>query len=121
MFFTQQFITCIFKIRIDVDRSFEIHTLMKYFGRGNMFATVTNTTVEIIVSEHVFASVYGEDGGNLDQIRQVHDYFLQKDKLLIYVVTRGWTDHLTLPSDYLVRFESFDESGFWNANDFNMV
>ncbi|KAI5436123.1 KH domain-containing protein HEN4 [Lathyrus oleraceus] len=39
--------------------------------RGNMFATVTNTTVEIIVSEHVFASVYGEDGGNLDQIRQI--------------------------------------------------
>ncbi|CAI8595510.1 unnamed protein product [Vicia faba] len=39
--------------------------------RGNMLATVTNTTVEIIVSEHVFASVYGEDGGNLDQIRQI--------------------------------------------------
>ncbi|CAK8537123.1 unnamed protein product [Lathyrus sativus] len=39
--------------------------------RGNMFATVTNTTVEIIVSEHVFASVYGEDGGNLEQIRQI--------------------------------------------------
>ncbi|KAH1234407.1 KH domain-containing protein HEN4 [Glycine max] len=40
-------------------------------GRGNMFATVTNTTVEIIVSEHVFGSVYGEDGGNLDRIRQI--------------------------------------------------
>ncbi|KAK7407185.1 hypothetical protein VNO78_08887 [Psophocarpus tetragonolobus] len=40
-------------------------------GRGNMFATVTNTTVEIIVSEDVFGSVYGEDGGNLDQIRQI--------------------------------------------------
>ncbi|BAT99434.1 hypothetical protein LR48_Vigan319s000100 [Vigna angularis] len=40
-------------------------------GRGNMFATVTNTTVEIVVSEHVFGSVYGEDGGNLDRIRQI--------------------------------------------------
>lgn len=54
---------------------------MKSFDRGNMLATVTNTTVEIIVSEHVFASVYGENGGNLDQIRQVHDYILLKDKL----------------------------------------
>lgn len=44
-----------------------------------MFATVTNTTVEIIVSEHVFGSVYGEDGGNLDRIRQVLNYFLKKD------------------------------------------
>ncbi|KAJ1382146.1 Tetratricopeptide-like helical domain superfamily [Sesbania bispinosa] len=40
-------------------------------GRGNMLATVTNTTVEIVVSEHVFGSVYGEDGGNLDRIRQI--------------------------------------------------
>ncbi|CAJ1931258.1 unnamed protein product [Sphenostylis stenocarpa] len=40
-------------------------------GRGNMLATVTNTTVEIVVSEHVFGSVYGEGGGNLDQIRQI--------------------------------------------------
>ncbi|KAK7309586.1 hypothetical protein RJT34_06437 [Clitoria ternatea] len=40
-------------------------------ARGNMLATVTNTTVEIVVSEHVFGSVYGEDGGNLDRIRQI--------------------------------------------------
>lgn len=40
-------------------------------GRGNMLATVTNTTVEIVVSEHVFSSVYGEDGGNVDRIRQI--------------------------------------------------
>ncbi|KAF7809402.1 KH domain-containing protein HEN4 [Senna tora] len=41
-------------------------------GRGNnKLATVTNTTVEIVVSDHVFGSVYGEDGGNLDQIRQI--------------------------------------------------
>ncbi|KAF1861803.1 hypothetical protein Lal_00026252 [Lupinus albus] len=40
-------------------------------GRGNKVATVTNTTVEIKVSEHVFSSVYGEDGGNLDRIKQI--------------------------------------------------
>ncbi|OIV94478.1 hypothetical protein TanjilG_25540 [Lupinus angustifolius] len=40
-------------------------------GRGNKLATVTNTTVEIKVSEHVFGSVYGEDGGNLDRIKQI--------------------------------------------------
>ncbi|KAK7252446.1 hypothetical protein RIF29_36386 [Crotalaria pallida] len=40
-------------------------------GRGNKLATVTNTTVEIMVSEHAFGSVYGEDGGNLDQIKQI--------------------------------------------------
>ncbi|RDX58213.1 RNA-binding KH domain-containing protein RCF3, partial [Mucuna pruriens] len=52
----------------------ELHTDLSEnleHGRGNMFATVTNTTVEIIVSEHVFGSVYGEDGGNLDRIRQI--------------------------------------------------
>lgn len=47
-----------------------------------MFATVTNTTVEIVVSEHVFGSVYGEDGGNLDRIRQVLNYFLNKDYII---------------------------------------
>jgi hypothetical protein len=37
-------------------------------------ATVTNTTVEIAISEHVFSSVYGEDGNNLDRIIQVKNY-----------------------------------------------
>jgi len=54
-----------------------------------MFATVTNTTVEIVVSEHVFGSVYGEDGGNLDRIRQVLNYFLTK--ILQFEVNSGWT------------------------------
>ncbi|PNX95571.1 KH domain-containing protein at4g18375-like protein [Trifolium pratense] len=40
-------------------------------SRANIVATVTNTTVEIIVSEHVFGAVYGEDGGNVDRIRQI--------------------------------------------------
>ncbi|KAL1315690.1 hypothetical protein AAHE18_15G002700 [Arachis hypogaea] len=39
--------------------------------QANLLATVTNTTVEIVVSEHVFGSVYGEDGGNLDRIKQI--------------------------------------------------
>ncbi|KAL5556589.1 hypothetical protein UlMin_038825 [Ulmus minor] len=34
-------------------------------------ATVTNTTVEIVVSEHAFGSVYGEDGRNLDRLREI--------------------------------------------------
>lgn len=58
---------------------------MNSFNRGNKFATVTNTTVEIAVSEHVFGSVYGEDGGNVDRMRQVrlqrYDGFLFSVKL----------------------------------------
>lgn len=42
---------------------------------------MTNTTVEIVVSEHAFGSVYGEDGGNLDRIKQVCGYSLQKDMM----------------------------------------
>ncbi|KAI4314435.1 hypothetical protein L6164_027344 [Bauhinia variegata] len=41
------------------------------FERGNKLATVTNTTVEIVISEYILGSVYGEDGGNLEQIRQI--------------------------------------------------
>ncbi|XP_075654553.1 RNA-binding KH domain-containing protein RCF3-like isoform X2 [Castanea sativa] len=33
--------------------------------------TVANTSVEILISEHVFSSVYGEDGSNLDRIIQI--------------------------------------------------
>ncbi|KAG7969701.1 hypothetical protein I3843_07G044800 [Carya illinoinensis] len=40
-------------------------------GSGNKLATVTATTVEIKISEHVFGSVYGEDGSNLDRIKQI--------------------------------------------------
>lgn len=32
---------------------------------------MANTSVEILISEHVFSSVYGEDGSNLDRIIQV--------------------------------------------------
>lgn len=38
---------------------------------GHNLTTVANTSVEILISEHVFSSVYGEDGSNLDRIIQV--------------------------------------------------
>ncbi|KAF8411351.1 hypothetical protein HHK36_003898 [Tetracentron sinense] len=40
-------------------------------GSGNKSAIVTNTTVEIAVSEHVIGSVYGERGSNLTRLRQI--------------------------------------------------
>ncbi|KAJ7943748.1 KH domain-containing protein family [Quillaja saponaria] len=40
-------------------------------GRGNKLATVTNTTVEIVIAKHVFGTVHGEDGENLERIRQI--------------------------------------------------
>ncbi|MCI03911.1 KH domain-containing protein [Trifolium medium] len=49
----------------------EAHGMIIYHYKANIVATVTNTTVEIIVSEHVFGAVYGEDGGNVDRIRQI--------------------------------------------------
>ncbi|XP_057762136.1 KH domain-containing protein HEN4 isoform X1 [Arachis stenosperma] len=52
-----------------ISKNGEVHSDLS--GRANLLATVTNTTVEIVVSEHVFGSVYGEDGGNLDRIKQI--------------------------------------------------
>ncbi|XP_015963343.1 KH domain-containing protein HEN4 [Arachis duranensis] len=52
-----------------ISKNEEVHSDLS--GRANLLATVTNTTVEIVVSEHVFGSVYGEDGGNLDRIKQI--------------------------------------------------
>ncbi|KAK9279289.1 hypothetical protein L1049_012968 [Liquidambar formosana] len=40
------------------------------FGSGSNYA-VTNTTVEVVLPEHVFSSVYGEDGSNLARVRQI--------------------------------------------------
>lgn len=40
-------------------------------GSGSRSAIVTNTTVEIVVPEHVVSSVYGENGGNLTRLRQI--------------------------------------------------
>jgi hypothetical protein len=38
---------------------------------GGKSAFVTNTTVEIVIPEHTFGSVYGENGSNLARLRQV--------------------------------------------------
>ena len=38
---------------------------------GHKLAIVTNTTLEIIVSEHAFGSIYGKDGGNLNRLKEV--------------------------------------------------
>lgn len=38
---------------------------------GSKSAIVTNTTVEIMVPEDVIGSVYGENGSNLNRLRQV--------------------------------------------------
>ncbi|XP_010277539.1 PREDICTED: KH domain-containing protein HEN4-like isoform X2 [Nelumbo nucifera] len=41
-------------------------------GRGSKSAIVTNTTVEIMVPENVIRSVYGEQGSNLNRLRQTY-------------------------------------------------
>ncbi|KAF8369389.1 hypothetical protein HHK36_032600 [Tetracentron sinense] len=38
---------------------------------GSKSAIVTNTTVEIVVPEHVIGSIYGENGSNLTRLRQI--------------------------------------------------
>ncbi|XP_024444266.1 KH domain-containing protein HEN4 isoform X5 [Populus trichocarpa] len=40
-------------------------------GSGGKSAFVTNTTVEIVVPENAFGSVYGENGSNLARLRQL--------------------------------------------------
>ena len=43
---------------------------------GGKSAFVTNTTVEIVVPENAFGSVYGENGSNLARLRQVCTFWL---------------------------------------------
>lgn len=45
--------------------------LSTHLCRGDKLAKVTNTTVEMVVSSHAFGSIYGEDGGNLNRLREV--------------------------------------------------
>ncbi|KAF9610464.1 hypothetical protein IFM89_022428 [Coptis chinensis] len=42
-----------------------------FFSSGGKTAIVTNTTVEILVPEQVLGSVYGENGTNLNRLRQI--------------------------------------------------
>lgn len=46
-------------------------SLSTHLCRGDKLAKVTNTTVEMVVSRHAFGSIYGEDGGNLNRLREV--------------------------------------------------
>ncbi|RWR74130.1 KH domain-containing protein HEN4-like protein isoform X1 [Cinnamomum micranthum f. kanehirae] len=47
---------------------------------GSKSALVTNTTVDIMVPEHVMGAVYGENGSNLGRIRQ-HNYLFSHFEL----------------------------------------
>lgn len=40
-------------------------------GSGSKSAIVTNTTIDIVVPEHLIGAVYGENGSNLSRIRQI--------------------------------------------------
>lgn len=66
-------------LKISALQSFDKHI---FLCSANKIATVTNTTLEIVISQHAFGSVYGEDGGNLDRIIQV----------ITYAETRGTID-----------------------------
>ncbi|KAJ4962643.1 hypothetical protein NE237_022582 [Protea cynaroides] len=55
----------------DVGRGLTGHRSGIELGSGSKSAIVTNTTVEIIVPEHVLGSVYGEKGSNLNRLRQI--------------------------------------------------
>lgn len=51
--------------------AFILFAFLGVFCSGSKSAIVTNTTVDIIVPEHVMGAVYGENGCNLSRIRQV--------------------------------------------------
>lgn len=42
---------------------------------GSHQAIITNTTVEVVVPRSAVPAIYGEDGGCLKQIREVHLVF----------------------------------------------
>lgn len=51
--------------------TFILFAFLGVFCSGSKSALVTNTTVDIMVPEHVMGAVYGENGSNLGRIRQV--------------------------------------------------
>ncbi|XP_042495803.1 KH domain-containing protein HEN4-like [Macadamia integrifolia] len=55
----------------DIGRGLTNHRGGIELGSGSKSAIVTNTTVEIVVPEHVLGSVYGEKGSNLSRLRQI--------------------------------------------------
>lgn len=67
--------------------------LSSYSFSGGRSAIVTNTTVEILVPESVIGSVYGENGSNLAQLRQVlHASFRYK----LVLLHQGFCESATL-------------------------
>ncbi|XP_043713315.1 KH domain-containing protein HEN4-like [Telopea speciosissima] len=55
----------------DIGRGLTAHRSGIELGSGSKSAIVTNTTVEIVVPEHVLGSVYGVKGSNLSRLRQI--------------------------------------------------
>ncbi|CAK8577946.1 unnamed protein product [Lathyrus sativus] len=55
----------------DVSRRWNPHKGGLELGSGSAISVVTNTTVEIMVPNNVIGRVYGENGNNLNQLRQI--------------------------------------------------
>eukprot|EP01018_Ginkgo_biloba_P039773 Gb_03724 [translate_table: standard] len=62
-------------------------------GSGTQSAIVTNTTVEVVVPDHVIGSVYGENGSNLAQIR-----LISGAKVILHDPAPGATEGLVIIS-----------------------
>uniref|UniRef100_A0A6M2F2K9 K Homology domain-containing protein n=1 Tax=Populus davidiana TaxID=266767 RepID=A0A6M2F2K9_9ROSI len=62
-------------------------------GSGGKSAFVTNTTVEIVVPENAFGSVYGENGNNLARLRQISGA-----KVIVHEPRLGTSDRIVVIS-----------------------
>ncbi|KAL3567589.1 hypothetical protein D5086_030240 [Populus alba] len=62
-------------------------------GSGGKSAFVTNTTVEIVVPENAFGSVYGENGSNLARLRQISGA-----KVIVHEPRLGTSDRIVVIS-----------------------
>lgn len=62
-------------------------------GGGSKSAIVTNTTVEIMVPEDVIGSVYGENGSNLNRLRQISGA-----KVIVHEPLSGTSDRIVVIS-----------------------
>eukprot|EP01018_Ginkgo_biloba_P002005 Gb_31686 [translate_table: standard] len=63
------------------------------FGSASQSAVVTSTTVEVVVPDHVIGSIYGENGNNLNQIRQISGA-----KVILHEPTPGASEGLVVIS-----------------------
>ncbi|KAE8008327.1 hypothetical protein FH972_004848 [Carpinus fangiana] len=62
-------------------------------GSGSKSAIVTNTTVEIVVPDNVIGSVYGDNGSNLNRLRQISGA-----KVIVHEPHSGSTDRIVVIS-----------------------